>query len=68
MMLTFNAEALSMEANEQLFKKILEVWKDIPSSVGMYKISLLSDELFPEATLFLKAYRVNLGYCIIIGN
>nr|XP_045379201.1 nik-related protein kinase isoform X2 [Camelus bactrianus] len=33
MMLTFNAEALSMEANEQLFKKILEVWKDIPSSV-----------------------------------
>lgn len=38
MMLTFNAEALSMEANEQLFKKILEVWKNIPSSVGMYKI------------------------------
>ncbi|XP_014652845.1 PREDICTED: nik-related protein kinase isoform X2 [Ceratotherium simum simum] len=34
MMLTFNAEALSMEANEQLFKKILEVWKDIPSSVA----------------------------------
>ncbi|XP_070461210.1 nik-related protein kinase isoform X2 [Equus przewalskii] len=34
MMLTFNAEALSMEANEQLFKKILEVWRDIPSSVA----------------------------------
>ncbi|XP_008055426.1 nik-related protein kinase [Carlito syrichta] len=34
MMLTFNAEALSIEANEQLFKKILEVWKDIPSSVA----------------------------------
>ncbi|XP_072601055.1 nik-related protein kinase isoform X2 [Vulpes vulpes] len=34
MMLTFNAEALSLEANEQLFKKILEVWKDIPSSVA----------------------------------
>ncbi|XP_043425855.1 nik-related protein kinase [Prionailurus bengalensis] len=34
MMLTFNAEALSMEANEQLFKKILEVWKNIPSSVA----------------------------------
>uniref|UniRef100_A0A8C9CNJ1 Nik related kinase n=1 Tax=Phocoena sinus TaxID=42100 RepID=A0A8C9CNJ1_PHOSS len=34
MMLTFSAEALSMEANEQLFKKILEVWKDIPSSVA----------------------------------
>nr|KAF6294482.1 Nik related kinase [Pipistrellus kuhlii] len=34
MMLTFNAEALSMEANEQLFKKILEVWKDIPTSVA----------------------------------
>ncbi|XP_019569426.2 nik-related protein kinase isoform X3 [Rhinolophus sinicus] len=34
MMLTFNAEDLSMEANEQLFKKILEVWKDIPSSVA----------------------------------
>ncbi|XP_006871119.1 PREDICTED: nik-related protein kinase [Chrysochloris asiatica] len=34
MMLTFNAEALSMEANEQLFKKIIEVWKDIPSSVA----------------------------------
>nr|XP_040139771.1 nik-related protein kinase isoform X3 [Ictidomys tridecemlineatus] len=34
MMLTFNAEALSVEANEQLFKKILEVWKDIPSSVA----------------------------------
>ncbi|KAM8753130.1 nik-related protein kinase [Rhynchonycteris naso] len=34
MMLTFNAEALSMEPNEQLFKKILEVWKDIPSSVA----------------------------------
>uniref|UniRef100_A0A673UQN6 Nik-related protein kinase n=1 Tax=Suricata suricatta TaxID=37032 RepID=A0A673UQN6_SURSU len=34
MMLTFNAEALSMEANKQLFKKILEVWKDIPSSVA----------------------------------
>ncbi|XP_058515001.1 nik-related protein kinase isoform X1 [Ochotona princeps] len=33
-MLTFNAETLSMEANEQLFKKILEVWKDIPSSVA----------------------------------
>nr|XP_051683718.1 nik-related protein kinase isoform X2 [Oryctolagus cuniculus] len=33
-MLTFNAEALSVEANEQLFKKILEVWKDIPSSVA----------------------------------
>lgn len=44
MMLTFNAEALSMEANEQLFKKILEVWKDIPSSVGVYKnFSLLYD-------------------------
>ncbi|XP_044091466.1 nik-related protein kinase isoform X2 [Neovison vison] len=35
MMLTFNAEALSMEENEQLFKKILEVWKDIPSSVAV---------------------------------
>ncbi|XP_021097282.1 nik-related protein kinase isoform X1 [Heterocephalus glaber] len=34
MMLTFNAETLSVEANEQLFKKILEVWKDIPSSVA----------------------------------
>ncbi|KAM6151568.1 nik-related protein kinase [Rhynchocyon petersi] len=34
MMLTFDAEALSVEANEQLFKKILEVWKDIPSSVA----------------------------------
>ncbi|XP_008568415.1 PREDICTED: nik-related protein kinase isoform X2 [Galeopterus variegatus] len=34
MMLTFNAEGLSVEANEQLFKKILEVWKDIPSSVA----------------------------------
>uniref|UniRef100_A0A8C5ZBS1 non-specific serine/threonine protein kinase n=1 Tax=Marmota marmota marmota TaxID=9994 RepID=A0A8C5ZBS1_MARMA len=34
MMLTFNAEALSVEANEHLFKKILEVWKDIPSSVA----------------------------------
>ncbi|XP_075395342.1 nik-related protein kinase [Tenrec ecaudatus] len=34
MMLTFNAEALSVEANEQLFKKILEVWKDVPSSVA----------------------------------
>ncbi|ELV09213.1 Nik-related protein kinase [Tupaia chinensis] len=34
MMLTFNAEALSMEANEQLFKKILEVWKDVPSSAA----------------------------------
>ncbi|KAK2083659.1 hypothetical protein P7K49_038895 [Saguinus oedipus] len=33
-MLTFNAEALSVEANEQLFKKILEIWKDIPSSIG----------------------------------
>lgn len=39
MMLTFNAEALSVEANEQLFKKILEMWKDIPSSIGMYTIS-----------------------------
>lgn len=44
MMLTFNAEALSMEANEQLFKKILEVWKDIPSSVGRYKIFPLSHD------------------------
>uniref|UniRef100_A0A8C6E8M7 non-specific serine/threonine protein kinase n=1 Tax=Moschus moschiferus TaxID=68415 RepID=A0A8C6E8M7_MOSMO len=34
MMLTFNAEALSVEANEQLFKKILDAWKDIPSSVA----------------------------------
>lgn len=34
----FNAEGASEEANEQLFKKILEVWKDIPSSVGMYQI------------------------------
>ncbi|KAM5221481.1 LOW QUALITY PROTEIN: nik-related protein kinase [Ctenodactylus gundi] len=34
MMLTFNAESLSVEANEQLFKKILEVWKDIPSSAA----------------------------------
>ncbi|XP_036031562.1 nik-related protein kinase [Onychomys torridus] len=33
-MLTFNAEGASEEANEQLFKKILEVWKDIPSSVA----------------------------------
>ncbi|KAI5937077.1 Nik-related protein kinase [Manis javanica] len=33
-MLTFNAEALSVEANEQLFKKILAVWKDIPSSIA----------------------------------
>uniref|UniRef100_A0A2K6FD26 non-specific serine/threonine protein kinase n=1 Tax=Propithecus coquereli TaxID=379532 RepID=A0A2K6FD26_PROCO len=35
MMLTFNAEALSVEENEQLFKKILEVWRDIPSSVAL---------------------------------
>ncbi|XP_029411918.1 nik-related protein kinase isoform X1 [Nannospalax galili] len=34
MMLTFNAEAPSVEANEQLIKKILEVWKDIPSSLA----------------------------------
>ncbi|XP_073919383.1 nik-related protein kinase isoform X1 [Castor canadensis] len=34
LMLTFNAEALSVEANEQLFKKILEVCKDIPSCVA----------------------------------
>ncbi|ELK19478.1 Nik-related protein kinase [Pteropus alecto] len=34
MMLTFDTEALSTEANEQLFKKILEVWKYIPSSVA----------------------------------
>ncbi|OBS77169.1 hypothetical protein A6R68_16376, partial [Neotoma lepida] len=34
LMLTFNAEAASEEANEQLFKKILEAWKDIPSSVA----------------------------------
>ncbi|XP_057615622.1 nik-related protein kinase [Chionomys nivalis] len=33
-MLSFNAEAASEEANEQLYKKILEVWKDIPSSVA----------------------------------
>ncbi|XP_035306153.1 nik-related protein kinase isoform X2 [Cricetulus griseus] len=33
-MLSFNAEAASEEANEQLFKKILDVWKDIPSSVA----------------------------------
>ncbi|KAK7799319.1 hypothetical protein U0070_008042 [Myodes glareolus] len=33
-MLTFNAEAASEEANEQLYKKILEVWKDIPSSAA----------------------------------
>jgi len=44
MMLTFNAESLSVEANEQLFKNILDVWKDIPSSVGMWKIFLLSDD------------------------
>lgn len=43
MMLTFDTEALSTEANEQLFKKILEVWKYIPSSVGMYKNFPLSD-------------------------
>uniref|UniRef100_H0Y0F9 non-specific serine/threonine protein kinase n=1 Tax=Otolemur garnettii TaxID=30611 RepID=H0Y0F9_OTOGA len=35
MMLTFNAEALSAEENEQLFKKILDVWKDIPSSIAL---------------------------------
>ncbi|KAM5290999.1 LOW QUALITY PROTEIN: nik-related protein kinase [Glossophaga mutica] len=34
MMLTFNVEALSMKANEYLFKNILEVWKDIPSSAA----------------------------------
>ncbi|XP_054978997.1 nik-related protein kinase [Sorex araneus] len=34
MMITFNAEALSVEANEKLFKRILEAWKDIPSSVA----------------------------------
>ncbi|XP_051035284.1 nik-related protein kinase [Phodopus roborovskii] len=33
-MLTFNAGSASEEANEQLFKKILEVWRDIPSSVA----------------------------------
>ncbi|KAL6091225.1 hypothetical protein STEG23_029687, partial [Scotinomys teguina] len=33
-MLTFNTESASEEANEQLYKKILEVWKDIPSSVA----------------------------------
>ncbi|XP_034341504.1 nik-related protein kinase isoform X2 [Arvicanthis niloticus] len=33
-MLSFNAEAASEEANEQLLKKILDVWKDIPSSVA----------------------------------
>ncbi|XP_010856327.1 PREDICTED: nik-related protein kinase, partial [Bison bison bison] len=33
-MLTFNAESLSVEANEQLFKNILDVWKDIPSSIA----------------------------------
>ncbi|XP_038171728.1 nik-related protein kinase [Arvicola amphibius] len=33
-MLSFNAEAASEEANEQLYKKILDVWKDIPSSVA----------------------------------
>uniref|UniRef100_A0A8C0NE37 non-specific serine/threonine protein kinase n=1 Tax=Canis lupus familiaris TaxID=9615 RepID=A0A8C0NE37_CANLF len=51
MMLTFNAEALSLEANEQLFKKILEVWKDIPSSVGMYKIFSLFYDL-RETSIF----------------
>ncbi|XP_053435711.1 nik-related protein kinase [Nycticebus coucang] len=35
MMLTFNEEALSVEENEQLFKKILDVWKDIPSSIAL---------------------------------
>uniref|UniRef100_A0A8C5V5Y5 Nik-related protein kinase n=1 Tax=Microcebus murinus TaxID=30608 RepID=A0A8C5V5Y5_MICMU len=34
-MLSFNAEALSVEENEQLFKKILEVWRDIPSSLAL---------------------------------
>ncbi|XP_055463284.1 nik-related protein kinase [Psammomys obesus] len=33
-MLTFNAETASEEANEQLLRKILDVWKDIPSSVA----------------------------------
>ncbi|XP_028626160.1 nik-related protein kinase [Grammomys surdaster] len=33
-MLSFNAEAASEEANEQLLKKILDVWKDVPSSVA----------------------------------
>nr|BAA84943.1 NIK-related kinase [Mus musculus domesticus] len=33
-MLSLNAEAASEEANEQLLKKILDVWKDIPSSVA----------------------------------
>ncbi|XP_048191880.1 nik-related protein kinase isoform X2 [Perognathus longimembris pacificus] len=33
-MLTFNAEALSVEENEQLFQKVLEVWRDIPSSAA----------------------------------
>ncbi|XP_005367427.1 nik-related protein kinase [Microtus ochrogaster] len=33
-MLSFNAEAASEEANEQLYKKILDVWKDIPSSIA----------------------------------
>jgi hypothetical protein len=44
-MLSLNAEAASEEANEQLLKKILDVWKDIPSSVGMYKALLLSSHL-----------------------
>ncbi|XP_042544148.1 nik-related protein kinase [Dipodomys spectabilis] len=33
-MLTFNPEALSVEENEELFKKVLEVWRDIPSSAA----------------------------------
>ncbi|KAM4818447.1 nik-related protein kinase [Thomomys bottae] len=33
-MLTFNPEALSVEENEQLFQKVLEVCRDIPSSAA----------------------------------
>ncbi|XP_031232858.1 nik-related protein kinase [Mastomys coucha] len=33
-MLSFSTEAASEEANEQLLKKVLDVWKDIPSSVA----------------------------------
>ncbi|XP_052027291.1 nik-related protein kinase [Apodemus sylvaticus] len=33
-MLSFNAETASEEANEQLLKKILDAWKDVPSSVA----------------------------------
>uniref|UniRef100_A0ABK0LS23 Nik related kinase n=1 Tax=Rattus norvegicus TaxID=10116 RepID=A0ABK0LS23_RAT len=33
-MLSFNDETAPEEANEQLLKKILDVWKDIPSSAA----------------------------------